>query len=51
MKEKEKPYSEQEEKQASMFIEIVRKKKLDDQQKVFWMLKGMQMAREEEKAG
>lgn len=51
MKEKEKAYSEQEEKRASRFVETARRKKLDDQQKAFWIIKGMQMAREEEKVG
>lgn len=51
MKEKEKAYSEQEEKQVSEFIKTARRKKLEDQQKAYWIIKGMQMAREEEKVG
>lgn len=51
MKEKEKAYSEQEEKQAVRLAGIVKGLKLDDQNKAYWIIKGMQIAREEEKAG
>ena len=51
MKEKEKAYSEQEEKQANEVSKSLEIMKPDDQKKAFWIIKGMQMAREEEKVG
>ena len=51
MKEKEKTYSEREEKQANEVSKSLGVMKPDDQKKAFWILKGMQMAREEEKVG
>lgn len=49
MKEKKKAYSEQEEKQGNEVSKSLGVMKPEDQKKAFWILKGMQMAREEEK--
>ena len=51
MKEKEKAYTEQEEKQANDVSKSMGTMKPEDQKKAFWILKGIQMAREEEKVG
>ena len=51
MKEKEKAYSEQEEKQAREVSKNLCIMKAEDQKKAFWILKGMQIAREEGKVG
>lgn len=44
---RDKAYTEEEEKQAVKFVDKVIKAENDDLQKIFWIMKGMQMARED----